>query len=99
MTSRLRILFLENDVLDAELVQDTLEKEGIGCEATRVETAPDFLACLQQGGFDLILADYTLPSFDGQSALKIAREQRPELPFIFVSGTLGEDVAIESLKL
>jgi PAS domain S-box-containing protein len=99
MSSRLRILFLENDVLDAEIVQDTLDKEGIGCEATRVETAPDFLACLQQGDFDLILADYTLPSFDGQSALRIAREQRPELPFIFVSGTLGEDVAIESLKL
>jgi DNA-binding NtrC family response regulator len=47
---------------------------------------------------DLILADYTLPSFDGLSALRIAQQHSPEVPFIFVSGTLGEDVAIEALK-
>src|SRR5208337_4934734 len=75
------------------------EKEGIACDVTRVETESAFLTSLQQGGFDLILADYTLPSFDGLSAFRIAREQRPELPFIFVSGTLGEEVAIEALKI
>jgi PAS domain S-box-containing protein len=97
--SPLRILYLEDDPNDAELVQAMLEAEGIACHVTRVETQVDFLASLEQECFDLILADYTLPSFDGISALKIAVEKRPELPFIFVSGTLGEEVAIEALKI
>jgi DNA-binding NtrC family response regulator len=95
----LRILYLEDDPKDAELVQAMLEAEGISCHVTRVETQVDFSASLHQGGFELILADYTLPSFDGISALKIAAEERPEIPFIFVSGTLGEEVAIEALKI
>jgi PAS domain S-box-containing protein len=99
MSFRLHILHLEDDVADAALVRDTLEMEGIACDVTRVETESAFLTSLQQGGFDLILADYTLPSFDGLSALRIARQQRPDLPFIFVSGTLGEEVAIEALKI
>jgi signal transduction histidine kinase len=66
---------------------------------TRVETESGFRAALQQGGFDVILADYALPSFDGLSALKITLGQRPDLPFIFVSGTMGEEVAIEALKI
>jgi signal transduction histidine kinase len=98
MNTRLRILHLENDLADAELIQDTLAMAGIHCDKTRVETESEFIAALQQGGFDLILADYTLPSFDGLSALKIAQRQSPHVPFIFVSGTLGEDVAIESLR-
>src|SRR6201993_951769 len=99
MSSPLRILSLEDGAADAELVRDTLELEGLACTLTRVETEPGFVAALQQGAFDLILADYTLPSFDGLSALRIARQQRPDLPFIFVSGTMGEEVAIESLKI
>jgi CheY-like chemotaxis protein len=99
MASPLRILYLEDDAADAELVQDTLETEGFDCNSTRVETEPAFLAALEEGGFDLILADYTLPSFDGLSALRIVRQRRPDLPFIFVSGTLGEEVAIEALKI
>jgi formate hydrogenlyase transcriptional activator len=97
--SPIRILYLEDDPKDAELVQATLESEGVNCQITRVEGKPEFVTSLQQGGFDLILADYTLPSFDGISALGIAKEIRPEVPFIFVSGTLGEEVAIEALKL
>lgn len=97
--SPLRILYLEDDPKDAELVKAMLETEGVVCQVTRVETRVDFQASLEQDGFDLILADYTLPSFDGISALKIAVEKRPELPFIFVSGTLGEEVAIEALKI
>ncbi len=69
------------------------------CEMTRVDTQPAFCASLDQGGFDLIFADYTLPSFDGLSALRLATERRPDVPFIFVSGTLDEEVAIESLKI
>ena len=99
MISPLRILYLEDDPTDAELVQATLEAEGVASHITRVEGEPEFLASLKQGGFDLILADYTLPSFDGISALKIAKEIRPEVPFIFVTGTLGEEVAIEALKM
>lgn len=95
----MRILYLEDEPKDAELVQASLEAEGIACELTRTDTQAGFLACLQQGGFDLILADYTLPVFDGISALKIAQEVRPDIPFIFVSGTLREELAIEALKL
>jgi PAS domain S-box-containing protein len=94
----LRILYLEDEPRDVELVQATLEADGLPCDLTRTDTEADFITLLQQGGYDLILADYTLPRFDGLSALKIAQEVSPEVPFIFVSGTLGEDVAIEALK-
>src|SRR5882724_10385439 len=99
MESPLRIVHLEDDPKDAELIQAMLETEGIICHVIRVESQADFSASLEQGGFDLILADYTLPSFDGLSALKIALEKCPDVPFIFVSGTLGEEVAIEALKI
>ncbi|PYK28034.1 MAG: hypothetical protein DME59_03290 [Verrucomicrobia bacterium] len=98
MTSPLRVVHLEDDIRDAELVKATLEAEGIHSEQRRVENEQEFLGALTQGNVDLILADYTLPSFDGLSALKIAQQHAPDVPFIFVSGTLGEDVAIEALK-
>src|SRR5579864_9028728 len=99
MSRPLRVLYLEDDITDAELARDTLELDGFVCDVTRVETESGFRAALQQGGFDVILADYALPSFDGLSALKITLWQRPDLPFIFVSGTMGEEVAIEALKI
>src|SRR3984893_3230993 len=99
MTLPLRILYLEDDPQDAELVQEVLETAGIICQVTRVDTEADFIASLEQGGFALILADYALPSFDGLSALKIAQQKWAHVPFIFVSGTLGEEVAIEALKI
>ena len=95
----MRILFLEDEPKDALLVQATLEAEDIASDVTRADTQADFSRFLQQGGFDIILADYTLPFFDGISALKIAKEVCPEVPFIFVSGTLAEEMAIEALKL
>jgi signal transduction histidine kinase/CheY-like chemotaxis protein len=95
----LRILHLEDNARDAELIQDVLESEGIACQVTRVESANDYIAALDAPAFDLILADFSLPSFDGLSALKIAMEKRPDVPFIFVSGTLGEEVAIDALKI
>jgi len=98
MNFPLRVLHLEDDARDTELVQATLEGEGIQSELTRVERQQDFLAALKRENLDLILADYTLPSFDGLSALRIAQQRSPDVPFIFVSGTLGEDVAIEALK-
>src|SRR3984893_9090750 len=99
MRHPLRILSIEDDAKDAELVQDLLETEGIVCEVTRVDTEAALLASVEQGGIDLILADYSLPSFDGISALKFAMKTCPDVPFIFVSGTLGEEVAIEALKI
>jgi PAS domain S-box-containing protein len=92
----LRILLLEDSVQDAELIQELLEADDFVCEVTRVETRAEFLAALEHGGIDLILADYKLPSFDGLSALKLALSARPDLPFIFVSG-FGEEIAIEAL--
>jgi len=98
MTSRSQILYLEDDVADAELLQNTLQADGLACDITRVDMECAFFSALQRDGFDLILADYTLPSFDGLSALRMAKQQKPDLPFIFVSGTMGEEVAIEALK-
>src|SRR6202163_2394730 len=99
MPHPLRILSIEDDPKDAKLIQDLLEAEGIVCEVTRVDTQAALVASLEQGGIDLILADYSLPSFDGISALKFAMKACPDVPFIFVSGTLGEEVAIEALKV
>ena len=95
----LRILHLEDEPKDSELIQETLETEGLPCEVTRVDTQPAFRKFLEQGNFDLILVDYSLPSFDGMSALKLAKEVLPEVPFIFVSGTLGDERGVEALKL
>ena len=94
----LRFLLLEDSLLDAELTEAMLTEGGINCELIRVETGADFLAALETEAFDLILADYALPSFDGISALEIARNLFPEVPFIFVSAALGEELAIEALK-
>ena len=98
MTSPLHILLLEDDSNDAELIQELLA-EHIVCEVTRVQTRAEFVAALKDTGIDLILADYKLPSFDGLSALHLALSERSDVPFIFVSGTVGEDVAIEALKI
>jgi PAS domain S-box-containing protein len=95
----LRLLHLEDDDADADIVRKTLESEGVICTVTRVDTEADFRSALAEGGFDLILADYTLPEFDGISALNLAREMLPDVPFIFLSGTLDEEVAIEALKI
>jgi PAS domain S-box-containing protein len=96
--THLKILHLEDQPLDSELIGEILASEDIACEIVRVETRDDFEVALDESDFDLIFSDKTLPSFDGLAALALAREKRPDVPFIFVSGTLGEEVAIESLK-
>lgn len=98
MTKPLRILHLEDDPMDAELVQMTLAAEGLNCEVQVVSRREDFGNALERGGMDLVLADFALPTFDGMSALAMVRELYPDLPFVFVSGKLGEEAAIESLK-
>ena len=94
----MRILHLEDDPLDVELASAALEDAGVGCEVTQVQTREAFEAALEENSFDLVLADYSLPAFDGLSALKTTQEARPEVPFVLVSGTLGEERAIEALK-
>ena len=96
--SALRILHLEDNAPDAELLRAVLERQGVDCAIRRVETREAFEAALEREQFDLIISDYTLPSFDGLSALRIAGQKRPELPFVFVSGTIGEEAAVESLR-
>ncbi|MCK5931523.1 MAG: response regulator [Fulvimarina manganoxydans] len=93
-----RILHLEDSDLDADLITEHLRIGGVAHRTDRVWERADFVRLLSRGGYDLILADYKLPSFDGLSALDIARNLAPDLPFIFVSATLGEEVAIEALK-
>ena len=94
----LRILILEDSTLDAELVGARLSEGGIACVLARVQSRDAFAAVLEESSVDLILAEYALSGFDGLSALRLARELRPGVPFIFVSETPGEEVAIEALK-
>jgi two-component system cell cycle sensor histidine kinase/response regulator CckA len=97
MTRDLRILILEDRAPDAELMMRELRREAISFAATRVWTQPDFVAELRDHPPDLVLADYALPSYDGLSALTVVRGERPDIPFILVSGSLGEDQAVDAL--
>ena len=94
----LRILNLEDNENDAELNSAMLSARWPQCQLVRVANREEYVAALEQGNIDVILSDYTMPGFDGRTALALAREKRPEVPFLFVSGTIGEDAAIEALK-
>ena len=98
MRSPLRILHLEDDPNDASLVESTLESEGIHCATICVQSRDHFVAALESGGIDLILSDFSLPVFDGLSATATVRAGWPDLPVILVSGSMGEQRAIDSLK-
>ncbi len=95
--SLVRLLLLEDDPNDAELLKEILA-DRFALEITHVQSSHEFESALTGGHFDLILADYKLPSFDGLSALDLVLALSPGVPFIFVSGTIGEDFAIEALK-
>ena len=97
MNQLIHILHLEDDSVDAELVQEKIQAAGLNCRIFHVQTREEFEAALQQGGHDIILADFRLPMYDGMSALRLAQEICPEVPFIFVSGTMGEEAVIEGL--
>ena len=94
----LRILLLEDNTPHAELVDHFLRSSGLKFNLKRVETREGFIEQIEQFAPDMILSDYALPSFDGYAALAIAKEKVPDIPFIFVTGTMGEEVAIETLK-
>ena len=89
MKTPLRLLLLEDDPVDADLVASTLSEAGLEFTAQRVDTRGDFVAALETGAFDLILADYSIPGFDGMTALSLACQQAPDIPFLFVSATIG----------
>jgi PAS domain S-box-containing protein len=97
MNTPINILHLEDDATDAKLVQTKLKTALTDCRITFVQTGPAFEAALRRGGFDIILSDYNLPGYDGLEALQLSQELHPEVPFVFVSGALGEDAAIECL--
>lgn len=88
---------LEDSALDAELITAQLQRAGLRFRAERLWTRQAFIDALQRGGHDVILADHVLPGFDGDAALQLAREMAPEIPFIFVSGTLTEELAVQAL--
>ena len=97
VTRRLRVLLLEDRAEDAELTLAELRRGGFEVEYQRVQTEPEYLACLKQD-FDVILADYSMPKFDAARALQLLQEQGRDIPFVIVSGTIGEDLAVSAMR-
>ncbi|EEF62565.1 PAS domain S-box protein [Pedosphaera parvula] len=98
MKSPLRVLHLEDNRSYSELVQARLQAEGFQAEVVCIETKEEFESALARETFDLIIADYRLPAYDGISALKFARQNTPDIPTLLVSGAMGEEAAIEGFK-
>jgi PAS domain S-box-containing protein len=96
--SSLRVLHVEDNATDAELTRFTLSGEWPECSITRVETRNDLQAALRRSRYDVILSDFSMPSFDGLKALELARELQPATPYIFFSGTIGEENAVKALQ-
>ena len=94
----MRVLHLEDSPPDAELVAERLNADWPGCRIEHASSREQFEAALNRGDYDLILSDYTLHGYDGLTALELARRRRPQTPFIFLSGTIGEERAIEALQ-
>ena len=98
MKKEIGILILEDIAADAVRINHELRRGGLNFSSTRVETRENFIAELEQRKPDVILSDHGLPSFDGVAALQIAHERCPDTPFIFVTGSLGEEFAINTFK-
>lgn len=98
MKTKLHLVHLEDSAADAELIRAELRKAGLECEVRRVETEADYRQALEEFLPDVILGDYALPSYSGPAALELKLKLCPEVPFIFVSGTIGEEAAVETLK-
>ena len=94
----IRILLLEDSAADAKLCVHELRRSELDMQVKHVETARDFIQALSEFNPDVILSDFKLPGFGGLEALSLAREARPDIPFIFVSGTIGEDRAVEAMR-
>jgi PAS domain S-box-containing protein len=92
------ILLLEDSAIDADLLESHLLRSGFRFRLRRATGRQSYMDAIEAGGFDIILADYSLPDFDGLTALRVARARYPEVPFIFVSGVVGEEFATDALK-
>jgi PAS domain S-box-containing protein len=95
---RVRVLHLEDNENDHVLVAETLCADELICEFTLAKSREEFEVALRRAEYDLIISDFTLPSYDGLTALSLARDVRPEVPFVFFSGSIGEDIAVDSLQ-
>ncbi len=98
MKTELSVLLIEDTLADAALIEMELHKTGMICHTQRVTSREEFLRELHSRPPDLILSDHGLASFDGFTALRLAREENPTVPFIFVTGALGEETAIEAFE-
>jgi PAS domain S-box-containing protein len=98
MNTRIKALVLEDVPMDAELLGTKLTDGGFEVSMDVVDTEAEFVSRLKEGSYDVIFVDFTLPAFHGDQALALARQHCPQVPLIFVSGTIGEDQAVELLK-
>jgi diguanylate cyclase len=98
MTQEFRVLLVEDVETDAALALRELKRAGLVVDARRVEREEDFRRELREFNPHVVLSDFSMPEFDGMSALAIVRETHPEIPFVFLSGTIGEEYAIRALK-
>ena len=94
----LSILYLEDNPIDVELVRSRLEAEGIAHRLTHSSSVKQFTQALEARHYNIVLLDYSVPGFEELSALKMSREKLPDVPVIIISGTIGEEIAIETLK-
>ena len=98
MNEPIKILMVEDAAADAELMLRELKRAGLRCDARRVDTRAEYQTQLETFRPDVILSDFSMPQFDGMEALRIAAQSYPHIPFIFISGTLGEEYAVRALK-
>ncbi|SPE59690.1 putative Response receiver sensor histidine kinase response regulator, PAS and GAF domain-containing [Verrucomicrobia bacterium] len=98
MSKPLRVLYLEDEPLDGELAARALADDGLVCEMVNARTKDEFEGALKRETFDAILSDFSVPSYGGLTALSVARSLQPGVPFLFLSGTLGEERVVESLR-
>gem|GEM_PF-1107695 len=96
--AELNILSLEDSLRDFEIICERLIEEGFKMKISRVEKESDFASALRNANWDIILADFKLPGFNAFAALRISKEIRPDIPFICVSGSIGEETAIDLIK-
>ncbi|MCX6236292.1 MAG: response regulator, partial [Bacteroidia bacterium] len=97
MNKKIKILHLEDSMLDSRFIQTFIESGEIGYEYFLADNEKDFVNILKTENIDIILSDYNLPEYNGNKALKVAREKYSHIPFIFVSGKIEEDVAIKAM--
>lgn len=98
MASSLRVLIVEDSEPDTELLLDHLRRAGHDATWERVETAAAMSAALDHQEWDIVIADYTMPQFSGIDALLLLQEKGTDIPFIMLSGTIGEDIAVAAMK-